>query len=150
MAYSFESKGEYSIGYFHEIPFFGKAKPDLKLFGDITVLCNGATYKASKIKVNKKKCLIQITDLMDAEKDVVKAVKKATKGANGLQFKINPYYVKDTDMVTPKYKKDGSLKSVKVKICEKDYKAKKDEWSYDESSRIITFTGSNLNGSHKI
>ena len=31
----------------------------------------------------------------------------------------------DTDTVTPKLKKDGSLKSVKVKICEKNYKAKK-------------------------
>ncbi len=34
MAYSEETKGDFRIGYCHEIPFFGKAKPELKLFGD--------------------------------------------------------------------------------------------------------------------
>ncbi len=45
-----------------------------------------------KIKVNKKKHLIQITGLEGADKDTVKAVKKATKGSSGLSFKVNPYY----------------------------------------------------------
>ena len=150
MAYSEETKGEFRIGYFHEIPFYGKAKPELKLFGDIKVIYDGKEYKATKIKVNKKKCLIRITGLDNADKDTVKAVKKATKGTDGLSFKVNPYYVKDTDTVTPKFKKDGSLKSVKVKINEKDYKAKKDEFTYDETSKTVSFSGKNLNGSCKL
>ena len=128
----------------------GKAKPELKLFGDIKVIYDGKEYKATKIKVNKKKGLIRITGLDNADKDIVKAVKTATKGSNGLSFKVNPYYVKDTDTVTPKFKKDGSLKSVKVKINEKDYKAKKDEFTYDEISKTVSFSGNNLNGSCKL
>ncbi len=100
-----------------------------------------------KIKVNKKKHLIQITGLEGADKDTVKAVKKATKGSSGLSFKVNPYYVRDTDNVTTKPKKDGSLKSVKVKINGKDYKAKKTEYDYDITLKLITFKGENLAGS---
>ena len=100
--------------------------------------------------MNKKKGLIRITGLDNADKDIVKAVKMATKGSNGLSFKVNPYYVKDTDTVTPKFKKDGSLKSVKVRIQGKDYKAKKGEFSYDKTSKTVSFSGSNLNGSRKL
>ena len=61
---------------------------------------------------------------------------------------MNPYYVRDTDAVTPKIRKE-SLKSVKVKINGKDYKAKKGEFSYDPSTKFITFSG-NLAGSFKV
>ena len=86
---------------------------------------------------------IQITGLQGADKATVKKVKKETKGSNGLPFKCNPYYVRDTDKVTPKFKKSGELKSVKVFINGKEYKAKKDEYSYDKSRsclRAITLT----------
>ena len=139
----------FRIGYFHKIPFYGKAKPEPKFFGEIKVTYNGSTYTASKIKVNKKKHLIQITGLTGADKDTEKAVKKATKGANGLSFEVNPYYVRDTDAVTPKIKKE-SLKSVKVKINGKDYKAKKGEFSYDPATKVITFSGENLAGRFKV
>ena len=99
--------------------------------------------------MNKKKCLIQITGLESADKDIVKAVKTATKGSNGLSFKINPYYVRDTDKVSPKFKKDGSLKSVKVNINNKDYKAKKTEFEYDSDKKIISFKG-NLDGNYLV
>ncbi len=138
---------EYQVTYAHEIPFFGKSKPTPEYFGGITVSQGNAVYKVTKIKVNKKKHLIQITGLEGADKDTVKAVKKATKGSNGLSFKVNSYYVKDADKVTTKTKKDGSLKSVKVNIDGKDYKAKKTEYDYDSTFKVITFKGENLAGS---
>jgi len=138
---------EYQVTYAHEIPFFGKGKITPEYFGGITVSQGNAVYKVTKIKVNKKKHLIQITGLEGANKDTVKAVKKATKGSNGLSFKVNPYYVKDTDTVNPKTKKDGSLKSVKVKINGKDYKAKKSEFSFDGTKKRIVFDSENLKGS---
>ena len=121
-----------------------------KLFGDIKVIYDGKEYKATKIKVNKKKGLIRITGLDNADKDIVKAVKTATKGSNGLSFKVNPYYVKDTDTVTPKFKKDGSLKSVKVRIQGKDYKAKKGEFSYDQATKTVVFDGEDMKGSCRL
>ncbi len=60
---------------------------------------------------------------------------------------MNPYYVKDAENVTTKPKKDGNLKSVKVKINGKDYKAKKTEYDYDSVSKLIIFKGENLAGS---
>ena len=138
---------EYQVTYAHEIPFFGKGKITPEYFGGITVSQGNAVYKVTKIKVNKKKHLIQITGLEGADKDTVKAVKKATKGSNGLSFKVNPYYVKDTDTVNPKTKKDGSIKSVKVKINGKDYKAKKSEFSFDGTKNRIVFDSENLKGS---
>ena len=56
--------------------------------------------------------------------------------------------IRDTDKVTPKFKKSGELKSVKVFINGKEYKAKKDEYSYDSSKKQILFKGNNLNGSY--
>lgn len=120
-----------------------------ELFGDKFTVSQGSTiYKVTKIKVNKKKMKIQITGLENADKTIVKAVKKATKGDKGIPFKCNPYYVKDSvKNVTVKAKKDGSIKSVKVKINDKDYKAKKDEWEYKADIKSILFKGSNLAGS---
>ena len=148
MAVSTETKGEFKITYANEIPFFGKGKITPESFGGLIVSQGNATYKVTKIKVNKKKLRIQITGLQGADKETVKKVKKETKGSNGLPFKCNPYYVRDTDKVTPKFKKSGDLKSVKVFIDGKDYKAKKDEYSYDSSKKQILFKGNNLNGSY--
>ncbi len=149
MAVSTETKGDFKITYAHEIPFFGKGKITPEYFGGFTVSQDNATYNVTKIKVNKKKLRIQITGLSGADKNVVKMIKKATKGNDGLPFKSNPYYVRDTDKVTPKFNKKGKLKSVKVFINSKDYKAKKDEYSYDSGNNLILFKGSNLNGSYQ-
>ena len=150
MDYKEEVRGEFKIGYYSAVPFWGKTKPSVTTFGSITVSGNNETYEVTKIKVNKKKGLIQITGLRGADKNTIKSIKKLTKGANGLPFTINPYFVRDTDAVTPKTKKDGSPKSIKIKISDKDYTAKKNEWTFDLSSRIITFTGKNLDGNYKM
>ncbi len=150
MAVSSETKGDYNITYAHEIPFAGKGKLTPESFGGLNVSQGNVTYKVTKIKINKKELRIQITGLQDADKATLKKVKKDTKGSNGLPFKCNPYYVRDTDKVTPKFKKNGDLKSVKVFIDGKDYKAKKDEFSYDSSKKQILFKGMNLNGSYSI
>ncbi len=150
MDYFVETKGDYRATYYHSIPFWGKTKVTPENFGGITISCNSGTYKANKIKVNKKKRLIQITGLEEADKATVKAVKKATKGANGLPFNMNRYFVSDSDTVTVKKKKDGSIKSVEINIYGKKYKPKKNEWSFDSSLNRIDFKGENLAGSHFI
>ena len=71
-------------------------------------------------------------------------IKKATKGDRGLPYTQNPYYVRDTDKVTAKFKKSGAAASVKVNINGKDYKAKKTEYEYNEDSKLILFKGENL------
>ncbi|MBO6148114.1 MAG: hypothetical protein J6O55_02105, partial [Lachnospiraceae bacterium] len=119
-------------------------------FGEMSVSYNGAEYKVTKIKVNKKKRRIQIRELSGADQAVVKEIRKVTRGDRGLSFTVNPYYVKASDSVVVTKKKDGSLKSVKVMISGKQYKSKKSEWSYDIDSGIITFKGGNLGGSYKI
>ena len=58
--------------------------------------------------------------------------------------------MRNTDTVTPKFKKDGSLKSIRIRIRGKDYKVKKGEFSYDKTSKTVSFSGSNLNGSRKL
>ena len=45
--------------------------------------------------------------------------------------------MRDTDTVTTKTKKDGSLKSVKVNINGKDYKAKRSGFSFDGTKNQI-------------
>ncbi len=157
MDYSTDERGDYKLSYNHSIPFFGKAKPQLAFFGEegIKVLCNNEEYLASKVKINKNKKLITVMGLKkadgsDAEKDLIKAVKKATKGKNGLSFNINPYYIKDDTKLEPKKGKDGSLKSIKIEIKEKLYKAKKKEFSYDKESDTVTFDSENLKGSRKL
>lgn len=150
MDYSFDIRDNFSVGYNHSVPFWGKSKPTVTNFGDITISYNGIEYKVTKVKINKKKHLIQIIGLEGADKDIVKAIKKATKGASGLSFKVNPYYVKNTDKVMLKTKKDGSIKSIKVSIFGKDYKVKKDEWTYDKGNKTVFFKGNNLTGSYLI
>ena len=148
LAYSEETKGDFRIGYCHEIPFAGKGKLTVESFGEnFTVLQGNESYKVKKIKANKKKHRIQILKLENAPKDVEKDVKKATKGDNGIPYTQNPYYVRDTDKVTPKFKKSGAAASVKVNINGKDYKAKKTEYDYNEASKLIIFKGDNLAGS---
>ncbi len=157
MDYTFKERGDYKFYYNYSIPFFGKAKPRLDFFGEegIKVVCNNEEYMASKVKINKKKKLITVialkkADGSDAEKDIVKLVKKATKGKNGLEFNINPYYVKDDTKLEPKKKKDGDLKSIKIEIKEKLYKAKNNEFTYDKDSDTVTFDSENLKGSRKL
>lgn len=150
MNVSTENRGDYQITYAHGIPFAGKNKLTVNSFGDdFRVSQNEISYKVKKIKVNKKKHKIQITGLEGADKDTIKKVKNATKGNNGLPYVQNPYYVGNTDSVTPGWKKDGSLKSVKIKIGNKDYKAKKKEWEYNKDTKVITFKGDNLSGSYQ-
>ncbi len=144
MDFGYESRGGYSIGYYHSVPFWGKSKPNVSFFGTMTVSMNNNTYEVTKVKANLKKGTIQITGLSGADKATIKAVKKATKG---MPLKINPYYVKDTDDVIAKSKKDGTLKSVKILINGKYYKAKKSEFRLKDG--VIKFTGSNLDGSWK-
>ena len=143
-----QTKGDFRIGCCHEIPFAGKGKLTVESFGEnFTVLQGNVSYKVKKIKANKKKHRIQILKLENAPKDVEKDVKKATKGDNGIPYTQNPYYVRDTDKVTPKFKKSGAAASVKVNINGKDYKAKKTEYDYNEASKLIIFKGDNLAGS---
>ena len=144
------TKGDYRITFAGKIPFPGKSKVTVKNFGEAFSVSQGnATYTVTKIKVNKKKKLIQITGLENADKKIVKEVKKATKGADGLSFDYTPYYVKDTDKVDPKFRKD-ELKSVKILINGKLYKAKNTEYEYDKEKKVITFKAPNLGGSYKV
>ena len=142
-----EIRDDYRISYFSAIPFWGKKKPKISNFGKITVSDNTTTYDVTKIKVNKKKQIIQITGLSGANKTITKKIKKATKGLTGLPFTIKPYKVRNTDNVKTKFKGE-ILKAVKVTINGKDYKAKKKEFSYDSSTRQISFKGENLAGNY--
>ena len=47
-------------------------------------------------------------------------------------------------------KKDGDLKSIKIEIKEKLYKAKNNEFTYDKDSDTVTFDSENLKGSRKL
>ncbi len=149
MDFYYESKGEYSIGYSHAVPFWGKAKPTAKLFNGIKVSFNGIDYTVSKVRINKKKCTMQILALSGADKAINKGIKKATSGSSVLGFTVNPYYVRNTDRVIPNIK-NGILKSVKVVICGKAYKAKDGEFSYDPDSGTIIFIGKKLDGRYSI
>ncbi len=146
-----ENAGDFRVTYAHQVTFPGKAKLALESFGEVfTVSAGDTTYKVKKIKVNQKKKKIQIVKLENAPKDVEKAVKKETKGDKGMPYTQNPYYVKNTDSVKPKLKKNGNLASVKIGINGKDYKAKKNELEYDKDSRVITFKGENLAGAYVV
>ena len=140
----------YEISYHSEVPFWGKSKPSVSWFGDILVTVNGETYKATKIKVNKKKHRIQITGLDCSDKKIRKAVKKATKGTKGLYFDINPYYVRESDVIKYKFKKGNDLKFLKIMINGKLYKAKKTEYDYSPDTGKVTFYGANLSGECKV
>ncbi|MBR5336356.1 MAG: InlB B-repeat-containing protein, partial [Lachnospiraceae bacterium] len=152
MNVSTEPKGDFRITYAHDIPFYGKGKVTPDYFGGITVSYNNTEYKVSAIKVNKKKHYMQITALEGNDKKLNKAVKKATKGKKkGLTFKTNPFYIRNTDkdLIVLKEKKNGDVKSVKIKINGKYYKAKKGkEWKYDKDTKTVTFLGDNLDGGY--
>ena len=141
--------GEFQITYFSQIPFFGK-KPKLENFGKITVSGNTTSVSSDviKVKINKKRNVIQIKDVSGFSKADRKAISKATKGSSGLSYTVNSYWVKDTDDVAIK-RKGNNVRSVKVKINGKYYKCKKSEWSYDSSKGLILFSG-NLTGSYKV
>ena len=81
MVYLEETRGDFRISYYHEIPFFGKAKADPSFFGGIKVSYGGKEYKATKIKVNKKKGLIRITGLDTSDKNELIKFKVAHKRA---------------------------------------------------------------------
>lgn len=99
--------------------------------------------------MNKKRHSIQILKLEDADKEIVNAVKYAIK-KDPLYFSFNPYYVKNSDTVKYKKKNNGAIKSVKIKLGDKFYKPKKNEWIFDKDINEIFFVGENLNGSYKI
>ncbi len=86
MDYYEEDRGEYRAAYNHSIPFFGKAKPSLNFFGEIKITYDNRSYKVAKIKVNKKKKTIQITALEGADKQINRAIKKATELPKHLQI----------------------------------------------------------------
>ncbi len=50
----------------------------------------------------------------------------------------------------PKKGKDGSLKSVKIEIKGKLYKAKNNEYTYVSETDTVTFDSDNLKGSRKL
>ena len=142
------NKDGFEISYYSEVPFSGK-KMDIKSF-DISVNKDGKSYSASKLKVNKKSGKIQIKKMMPVDKKTQKTVKKLTKGNGGLDFKVTAYTVSSDSPVTAKFTKKGELKSVFIKFGESIYKCDKDEYDYDNSSKTITFKGSNLIGKYVI
>ncbi len=118
-----------TVNYYHNVPFWGKSRPAPGYFG-MTVSMNGKEYTVSKIKIKKNK--IRITGL-HADKEITKSVKNATK--KGLPFETKPYLVTDSDILSIR-KKNGRIKSVKVLINGKYYKAK-----YKEETGKIVFDG---------
>ena len=151
MEYRKEERSGFEIYYCYALPFWGKQKSDIRVFGEpgVIVVYEGNTYNATKVKINKKTGLYQITGLYGVDRSVVKLLKTATKGGLGLPYKVNPFCVRNDTGIFTKYKADGSLSTVKVLIGEKYYKAKKTEWSYDDSLQTIFFSG-NLDGSYVI
>ena len=109
-----------------------------------------ATAAAAKVKINKKNKTLQITKITPADKKAQKAIKKLTKGDNALQFKITPYVVSNESPVTAKVSKSNELKKVTIDINGSKYKCGKDEYSYEPTSKTITFKGENLTGSYTL
>ncbi|MCR5776391.1 MAG: leucine-rich repeat domain-containing protein [Lachnospiraceae bacterium] len=142
-------RGDASITYGAEIVFPGK-KYSASNFGTITISYNGKAYTAAKVKINKKNKTLQITKITPADKKAQKAIKKLTKGDNALQFKITPYAVSSSSAVTAKVSKSNELKKVTVDINGSKYKCGKDEYSYEQASKTITFKGENLTGSYTL
>ena len=58
--------------------------------------------------------------------------------------------VSDSDKVTPKFKKDGTLKFAKVVINEKPYKLKGTALQYNDVLSVITFNDPDVIGSYKV
>lgn len=149
---SSESASKLKAEYNAQITFQGNAEITPKTFGGITVTYKDKEYKVSKISVDKENQRFQITELKKASDKVNKKIKKATKGENGLTYTVATYKVTDDSKVKVKYKdeKKKKLKYVKIKIAGEWYKADKDEYSFDYSSKTITFKGSNLSGIYTI
>ena len=143
------SRNGASFSYNIDIAFPGK-KIKAENFGTITISYNGKTYTAEKIKVNKKNHKIQIKKITPADKKVQKELKKLTKGDGGLEFTVRAYLVTDGDDVKTKINKKGELKNVSIKLADKYYKCKKDEFSYDSATKTVTFKGNNLSGNYII
>lgn len=117
-----------SVTYNSNIAYYWK-KAIPENFGTITISYNGKEYTASKIKVNKKKNKLQITDITPADKQTKKAIKKLTKGDKGLDFTVGRYFVTHTSDI--KYVMKGTtMKSLSVKINGSYYKVKKDHFGY--------------------
>ena len=139
-----------TISYNTTIPFAGK-KIKAESFGTISISCNGNTYTASKIKVNKKLKTFQITKISPADKKVQKELKKATKGSCGLPFTVAPFQVSDNTALKTKFSKSGDLKSVKIQLLSgKYFKCKKTEYSYDRNTKVISFQGENFTGAYTV
>ncbi len=150
MDYVVETRSGYEAAYNHTIPFYGKAKVDVSMLGDVCLTIDGVKYKVSKIKYSKKKGVFQIVELEGADKELNKRIRKETKGKNGLPLKYNPYYVSNRDTVTVILNNRNVPRKVKILLNNKEYKAKKGEWSYDSGTNLIIFTGKNLNGSYQV
>ena len=142
------------ITYPKKLPFFGNAKLKPEDLGDkFAVSVNGKEYKIAKMKVNKKKKLIQITKLTDADKAINKIIKTETKGDKGLPFETTLYYVGSGTEAKIKVKTKNdvtTVKSVKLMLFRKWYKAKKDEFGLSADGKYIEFKGNNLAGKKAI
>ncbi len=150
-----EGADKVKIVYPHKIPFFGKSKIGVEYFtkdgAKFTVSFNGQEYAVTKIKVNKKKKKIQITNLENADKKAVKAIKKATKGESGLDYDTAPYVVSDSDNVIVKFNKKlpDTIKSAKVMINNKYFniKNKNDCLVFNPVVNAVTFKHDDVIGS---
>lgn len=140
--------GDYTVTYNTEVPFWGK-KIELKNLGEITISKNGLSARVTKAKINKRTNRIQIINVDGFSKQENKAIKKSTKGSNGLTFKINPYWVSNDDNIILKQNKQGSVKSVKILLNGKYYKVKKSEFDYIPTNKTVYFYG-NLAGRYTI
>ena len=121
-----------------------------RIFGNITISSNGSTYKASKIRVNKKLKKFQIVKIDPKNNKLEMAVKKGTQKASGLSFTIEPYTVSNSSPVTVKFGKDNSLKAVFVKLKDKNYKCTKSDYDWDAEKKTVNFKGENFKGSYTV
>ena len=135
------------VTYYSSIPFAGK-KYSLQNFGSISVFYKGQAYEVDKIKVNRKKQKFQILELRGADKAVNKEIKKATKGNNGLSYKVVAYNVSDVDRLEYKVSKKKQLKQLRIWLSGKKYRVRKEEYTYDSEKNRIIFKGNNLSGEY--
>ena len=144
-----EESVNYSISYNSVITFGGK-KVTAEDFGDITISCNNTTYKAVKIRANKKLNKFQITAISPKNAKLLKALRNGTKKASGLPYTVVPYTVSNNSPVTVKMGKDNSLKRVSIKLKNKNYKCAKTDYDWSAETKVITFKGTNFKGSYTV
>ncbi|MBR1892020.1 MAG: hypothetical protein IJ815_00575 [Lachnospiraceae bacterium] len=143
---AYAHRREFTINYYSKIPFNGK-KLTLCNFGKMTVSYCGKEYNVDKIKVNKNNQTFQILSLAGADKKLNKAIKKATKKSNQINFYNKPYYISNRDRINVVYSKSGDeIKRIFVYFEDNTYKVKKYEYSYDSSTHTIVFDSGNLKG----